>query len=177
MIAATYPRAQHWTTGGFRITVLLYKREPAPCRTCGDRLGRHSVWADGRGDREGWTAGPDRFCDVHRPVKDTLPPLNYVRLIQGSGAHLGLVRPVIYERTEPWPGRSCSACGAPPVFQLRHLCPGCDDPAKQYATRRYSLRPEGITSYPAESHHQTHPVGEEYRCRGHALPLQDGEAA
>lgn len=171
MSDTTFPPSQHWTTAGFRITVMFYKRDnPGSCATCGAFPARHAVWAEGRGEREGWRGDSARFCDEHRPPRGPLPPLDYVRLVQGMGlATPGpyVPRDLVYERTEPWPGQSCSACGAPPVFRADRQCPGCDDPAMQYTTQRHAIRAEGVTVDPPVSHHRPHSTGIEYRCPAH----------
>lgn len=160
---APYPHSQHWTTRCFRVTVMHYKSQPGQCVICGTSPARHSAWADGRGERTGFGAGPAWFCDAHRPEKGTLPPLDYVRLL--SGVPSGVIT---YERTQPWPGRRCSRCGQPPVLWYQHICRDCDAPEAFYATTR--LRPGGAASEP-ERHHLHHAVAEDYRCAAHQLEL------
>lgn len=169
MPSGSWPHAQHWTVDGYRVTVMFYKRDnPRNCRACGAFPARHAVWAEETGPGGGFSGHATHFCDACRPAKGTRPDLDYLRLIQGSGAHRGLVQPIIYERTAPWPGHACAVCGAPAVFRAEHQCGGCDDPARQYATRHHSLTLGGVVASPSEWHHLQHAAGEEYRCAGHA---------
>lgn len=171
-VSVQFPRTQHWTTGrdGFRITVMVYKTGTGPCVTCGARQpAMHSVWADGRGLHNGFSAGPVWVCDTHRPPKGILPPLEYRRLAQGlnllsrqpSGA-------VIYEYLAPYPAQACRECGDPAQFQVREQCQGCDDPARHASTQLTQIRREGITTHPPERHHTLHDSAEWWACAAHA---------
>jgi hypothetical protein len=164
-MTAAYPPYQHWTTAGFRITVAFYKRQsPGRCLICGVFPARHHVWADGCGDRAGWSSSPASFCDDHRPAKGILPAQDYLRLVRG-----GMAGPLIYERTDPWPGQSCTECGQPPVYRAEHRCGGCDDPAWEYTTQKIEIRVEGVTEHAPVGHHKLHSVGQEFRCAAHPL--------
>lgn len=169
MTTTTFPRSQHWTTDGFRVSVLFYKTDPGHCADCGAFPARHYVSASGVGDREGWRGDGARFCDAHRPPRGPLPSLDYVRLVQGEGFLEGRCNPVIYERTEPWPGQSCAACEGPAAYRVEHKCQGCTDPAEFYATQTISL-PSGAVGE-RESHHAPHTLRWEYRCTAHPLEL------
>jgi hypothetical protein len=169
---AAFPHSQHWTVQDFRVTVMFYKRDGAVrCTACGTFPARHAVWADGRGDREGWSAHGFRCCDSCRPEKGTLPALDYVRLVQGAGMLQGRNDPVIYERTEPWPGQSCITCAGPAVYRAESRCGGCGDPELVYTTQRVATRAGGVTQDAPEAHHRMHPLGWEYRCAEHPLKV------
>lgn len=69
--ATSWPRSQHWTVDGCRVTVLVYKsHRHETCHTCGQRPAIHSVWVDPVDGSSGEIAD---FCDAHRPSKGALP--------------------------------------------------------------------------------------------------------
>jgi hypothetical protein len=164
MNTTTYPRSQHWTVEGFRITILLYKRSTGRCATCGERPARHATWADGKGAMEGFRATPVDFCDQHRPDKGSLPPLAYERLLDGGPAGYA------YEGWRPYPGEVCTECGAPAILRYGVKCTGCDDPDFRYSTTRIVPFGDGTTGEEApEFHHLGHEVATPFRCREHPL--------
>lgn len=171
MTATAYPRTQHWTTGkdGFRISVLLYKTSRESCTVCGTFPARHYVSADGRGLHAGFR-GSGHFCGTHRPAKGPLPPLDYRRLVQGANllAADGAPSAIIYERLAPYPEHACGECGDPALFEVTEHCPGCDDPARQYATHLARLMPDGPIDGGSQAHHKLHPSREWWACAQHS---------
>lgn len=165
-MSAAFPRTQHWTVQGFRISVLLYMRSTGPCSTCGTRPARHSVWAAGVRAMEGFSGSPEHFCDEHRPAKGTLPPLTYERLLAGGPAGYA------YEGWQPYPGAECGTCGAPATLRYGVRCQGCDDPQQRYSTTRIVPLGDGLTGEEApEFHHLPHDLAAPFRCREHPLTL------
>jgi hypothetical protein len=161
-----YPRTQHWTIQGFRISVMLYKTNRGPCFTCRSAPAMHAVWAQGVKAMEGFRAGPADFCDAHRPAKGTLPPLTYERLVSGGPAGYA------YEGWQPYADAECSVCAAPALLRYGVKCQGCDDPQFRYSTTRIVPLGDGLTSEEApEFHHQSHELATPFRCREHPLTL------
>lgn len=166
MTATTFPHSQHWTTGGFRFSVLFYKRDNhGYCAECGVAHARHHVWAEGKGELDGFRGNAD-YCDEHRPAKGTVPDLDYVRLVRG-----GMTGPLVYERLSPWLGEYCSECGGAAIYRAEHRCGGCDDPEQTYTTQRIAIRPEAVTEHAPETHHRLHTTSREFRCRAHPLEV------
>jgi hypothetical protein len=170
--APAFPRSQHWTTGAFRVTAMAYKTEPHRCSGCGTFPAGNVLWADGRGDREGWSGDSAWFCDSCRPPRGPLPPLDYIRLIQGAGVLPDRVTPghgpVIYERLEPWPGQACGECGAPPVYRAEYLCRGCGDAVMSYTVTRIGVTAAGDPQDgPVARAHLIHTAGWAFRCAEH----------
>jgi hypothetical protein len=164
-MTAEFPRSQHWTVEGFRISVLLYKRNTGPCATCSARPARHAVWADDGAGPGGFHAAPADFCDEHRPAKGTLPPLTYERCLGGGPAGCA------YEGWRPYP-EGCSVCGEPAELRYGVRCQGCDDPQYRYSTTRIAVLREGLTGEEApEFHHLPHDLAAPFRCREHPLTL------
>jgi hypothetical protein len=168
MAAAAFPRTQHWTVQGFRISVMLYMRSTDPCATCGQRPARHAVWAQGVKALEGFSGSPEHFCDDHRPAKGALPPLTYERLLAGGPAGYS------YEGWQPYPDAECSVCAAPAVLRYGVKCQGCDDPQFRYSTTRIVPLGDGLTSEEApEFRHLGHELAAPFRCREHLLTLAE----
>jgi hypothetical protein len=165
-MAEAFPRSQHWTVQGFRISVLLYKSNTGPCATCAERPARHYVCADGRGAMEGFDGKGADFCDGHRPAKGTLPPLTYERLLSGGSAGYA------YEGWQPYPDAACSVCGAPAWLRYGVQCQGCEDARFRYSTTRIVLLSDRTTSEEApEFGHRPHELATPFRCREHPLTL------
>jgi hypothetical protein len=173
MTAATaaFPRSQHWTVDGFRISVLLYKRNGywENCAVCGARPAIHSVSATGRGHREGFRGGPARFCDRCRPAKGILPPLDYKRLVRGLGL-LG-EKPgdlIVYEHLATPEPHACVLCDEPALFECEQMCAGCDNPAAYGSIQRVGLRPGHVTEHPRQPVHTLHTETTWWACGEHA---------
>lgn len=164
---ATYPRSQHWTTDGFRFSVLLYATSREPCATCGKRPAHHAAWATGRGDREGWSSPPLHFCDEDRPAKGTCPDLPYERITWGG------MDGTQYERLHPVPSWPCGECGDPSVSRRVSRCTGCGDEARRTTTlTRTTLTADGPVGRGTERVHALHQTGEWFRCSRHPFPAR-----
>lgn len=164
-----FPRAQSWSTGrhGFRISVLLYKTAVHSCAVCGARPAVHFVAVDGRGRHRGFR-GEGYFCDRHRPVKGTLPPLDCTRLVAGGPV-------VVYEHLNPVPGRVCAGCGSPAVFEARLQCQGCADPAWWAEMGHVEFTGDRPAQVADERFHIQHTAAEQWTCTVHqpaGIPAQ-----
>jgi hypothetical protein len=170
MTATTFPRSQHWTVNGFRVTVLVYKsHRRETCAICGQSGAIHAVWTDRRGD--GFDAGPMDFCDEHRPAKGTLPPLDYKRYHRNDDSGTQTV-----ERLFPSPDWACDTCGEPGLFWERLICEDCNDPHQHVVT---TTRVMSFSDYAERTErnirHEQHTLAEWHACDG-CRRRADGEA-
>lgn len=160
---AAYPRSQHWTVDGFRVTVLLYSSHVREqCATCGERGAIHCVWADHK--TNGYSGGVLDFCDAHRPTKGTLPELDYRRF-----HHDGLF--FTTERLTPSSEWRCDTCGEPARFHDRPICHECDDPAHMVTRVNRVLSLDGERTERRVEHEQ-HTILETFECDQHRLPAE-----
>ncbi len=162
--AATFPRVQHWTVDGFRVTVSVYKSyRYKQCVACGQRGAIHSVWGERKAD--GYSGGPVHFCDVHRPAKGTLPDIGYTRHTwtpcDGGGWNVG-------ERLKPSAEWEC-LCGRPGRWWVRLVCEGCDDPDYQITRTSYiiTLHDERTET---KTRHEQHDLLDFYECDACRIP-------
>lgn len=160
----TWPRSQHWTVDGFRVTVLVYKSHRREhCDTCGERGAIHSVWADQRVDG-GFTGRVARFCDAHRPAKGTLPDLVYDRYYHDGDAR-------VCERYKPNDEWQCSTCGQPARFWERLMCQDCNDPHQHTVTvMKVMSFPDYAERTDTKIRHEQHALAEWYECDGCRKP-------
>ena len=162
MTVTAYPRSQHWTVDGFRISVLHYRSNHGPCMICGKRPAQHSVWASGRGGRDGWTGGPEEFCDDHRPARGVLPPLDYCHFSGGAGR----VTTQFLNAHPEWP---CGECGAPSTMRVVDRCWGCGDRSFWRGSKVTVLTFGAPPQDEMRQEHAMHQTGEWYRCAAHPL--------
>jgi hypothetical protein len=159
----TWPRSQHWRAEGFRITVLVYRsHRHETCHTCGRRSAIHSVWSDQRAD--GFEGGPTNFCDDHRPVKGTLPDLDYERISHDGNGTAEWTRR--FERLRPNPQWPCDTCGQPSTVRREVLCDRCTDPAHFTVSTTRVLTLDGDRT---DTHvgHNAHLLAVTYNCDAH----------
>lgn len=165
--ALAWPRSQHWTVDGFRVSVLLYKSHRAHrCRICGQRGAIHCAWSNTRPD--GFSAGPADFCDAHRPAKGTLPDLDYTRYVFDGKGTSAWTRTT--ERLHPIPAWPCTSCGQPSVIRRELLCDHCTDPAHYTVStaRVLSVRAAGLSEREETSiGHDAHTLAETCHCAEH----------
>jgi hypothetical protein len=170
--AAAWPRSQHWTIDGFRVTVLLYKSNRArACRACGRRGAIHCAWAD----RPDGFRGPSAdFCDDHRPAKGTMPDLDYERITSDRPSGLGQPArsyfTVTFERLAPNPAWLCGTCGQPSAIRRELRCEHCTDPAHYTVStvRKLSITADGHDERIVTSiGHDPHTITTTHHCAGH----------
>ncbi|WP_300611052.1 hypothetical protein [Trebonia sp.] len=163
----TFPRSQHWIADGFRISVLLYKSHRyETCRTCGQRGAIHAVWTDTRPD--GISGHGGNFCDDHRPVKGTLPDLDYYRYIHAGKGTPASTRTT--ERLTPDPAWPCTECGQPSIARREVICDHCTDPAHYTVStvRVMSITADGYGERTETSiGHEEHTLAATFHCEGH----------
>jgi len=178
----TFPRSQHWTIDGFRITVLVYKSQRRNhCAVCGQQGAIHCVWAERKADR--FMGGPADFCDAHRPAKGTLPPLDYERVSSDRGDHVNVADPewntrdftVTVERLVANPGWPCTICGQPSRTRYVSHCGHCTDPVYYYVstTRHFTHTAEHTET---SIGHDDHATAETYECDTCRTKASEGTA-
>ncbi len=155
-----FPRTQHWTAEGFRVSILVYKSHlRTRCHACGEPGAIHFVSADGRGALERFSALAD-YCDDCRPPRGTLPDLDYAR------HHWHAVAGIV-EREHLLPVAGiCDVCGCPAIAALERRCRDCDDPARWRVetSRIITLRGERTETRRV---HDDHVTDSWIRCREH----------
>lgn len=163
-----FPRTQHWTVDGYRVSILLYKsHRHQKCDGCGQRGAIHYVSVNQRRQASERPAddlttadlysGMGHFCDACRPVKGAFPTLVYIRHYE-SGPFWTT------ESLYPNPEWTC-LCGQPARFYDRITCRDCDDPEFQefYRHQVISMAGERTEQGFRHAHHQ---LVETWECDG-----------
>ena len=168
--AATWPRSQRWLADGIRIGVYIYKSHRRDrCHACGQPGAIHWVSADGKGDKEGFSA-MGSFCGEHRPAKGTLPDLDYVRHHWREDDDVDEL-----EHLLPAAG-DCGICGVPAICSFRRTCTGCDDPSRWRTQTSYIVSSSAPDRTESRRVHDQHTTNEWARCREHRDQLDVDEA-
>ena len=129
MTVTTFPRTQHWTTEGFRFSILIYKSNRRHrCDFCGQPGAIHWVSADGVGTSTGKFSASANVCDACRPARGSFPALPYERILW-NGERDDPEGIMTTERLRPNPEWSCNRCGQPAIARYEHRCRSCKSPA------------------------------------------------
>ena len=156
MTTTTFPRTQHWTVDGFRVSVLVYKSHSHDrCYVCGERGAIHSVWADQKADG-GYSSSPTHFCDDCRPRKGPLPDLVYTK-------HYAKGPFWTTESLNPHPEWEC-LCGQRARFHDELICDECDDPEFQEFYQHSVIPFRGPERIESGYRHKRHNVVETWDC-------------